>query len=47
MPPETCQHAPRARAEDQMCERSGLVIPKLVVTEEKKREERGENLHKC
>lgn len=38
MPPETCQHAP-AEAENQMCERSGLIIPKLVDTEGKKREE--------
>lgn len=38
MPPETCQHAP-AEAENQMCERSGLIIPNLVVTEGKGRRE--------
>lgn len=35
MPPETFQHAP-AEAENQMCERSGLIIPKLVDTERKR-----------
>lgn len=45
MPPETYQHAP-AEAENQMCERSGLIIPKLVDTEGK-REEKKEEAENC